>query len=438
MPARVEAIVASRSCAPTCVPPLDPSAAAPSAPAAAPKRQAALVFVFITIVLDVLAMGIVIPVLPKLIESFEGGDTAAAARIYGVFGAVWALMQFVFMPVLGSLSDRYGRRPVLLVSLTGHGLDFALMALAPNLWWLFVGRVISGITSASYSVANAYIADVTPPEERARAFGLIGAAFGVGFVLGPVMGGVLGEVDPRLPFWVAAGLTLANAAYGFFVLPESLPPEKRAPFSLAKANPFGSMRFLYEHGGLLTLAAVVFVINLAHYVLQSVSVLYMGYRYGFSEQDVGFVLAGVGVCSLVVQGGLVGPFVKRFGERAAITVGYLGGAAGFLIYALAPTWQLYVVGVPLMSLWGLAGPTIQGIMTKKVEPQRQGLLQGALSGIMGIAGMIGPLLYSQIFAWSIAPGTPVYLPGLAFLVSAALILVALALALHATRPSKAA
>jgi len=401
---------------------------------AAPKAgQAALIFIFATVVLDVLAMGIVIPVLPKLVETFEGGDTASAARIYGWFGTAWAAMQFLFMPILGSLSDKYGRRPVLLISLAGHGLDFVLMALAPNLVWLFVGRLLSGITSASFSVANAYIADVTPPEGRARAFGLMGASFGIGFVLGPVLGGVLGELSPRLPFWVAAGLCLANFAYGFFVLPESLKPENRSDFSWKKANPLGSIHFLASKPGLLAFAAVSFTINLAHYVLQSTSVLYMGYRYGFSEAQVGFVLAGVGVMSMIVQGGLVGPFVRRFGERTAILVGYLGGVGGFALYAIAPVWWVYALGVPVMALWGLATPSVQAIVSKKVDPQHQGLLQGGLSGIVGIAGMIGPILYTQTFAWFIGPDRPFYLPGAPFWLSSVLVGVALAIAMYATR-----
>ncbi|HTT36297.1 MAG TPA: TCR/Tet family MFS transporter [Burkholderiales bacterium] len=400
----------------------------------APGRNA-LAFIFITVVLDVLALGIVIPVLPKLVESFLGGNTARAAQIYGVFGTAWALMQLVFSPLLGALSDRYGRRPVILVSCFGLGLDYVLMALAPNLRWLFVGRVISGITSASFATAFAYIADVTPPEKRAASFGLVGAAFGLGFVLGPAAGGLLGGIDPRLPFWVAAGLSLANAMYGLFVLPESLPRQRRAAFSLRRANPVGSLVLLRSHPRLLGLATVNFLMNLSHVVLPSVTVLYMGYRYGWNESAVGLTLAGVGVCALVVQGGLVKPVVARFGERPALATGLAFGAAGFAVYGLAPTGALFLVGVPVMSLWGLAGPASQGLMTRLVGPSQQGQLQGANSSIMGVTGLIGPGLFTQAFATSIGPRASWHLPGAPFLLAALLMVVATGLALWVTRPN---
>ena len=302
-----------------------------------PPRPAALAFIFVLVVVDVIAMGVVIPVLPKLVEAFEGGDTASAAATYGVFGTAWALMQFLFMPILGAMSDRFGRRPVILISCFGLGLDYFLMALAPNLAWLFVGRVISGITAASFSTAFAYIADVSAPEKRAAAFGMVGAGFGLGFTLGPALGGLLGGVDPRLPFWVAGGLTLANAAYGFFVLPESLPREKRAAFSWKRANPVGSLRLLRSHPELFGLSASLFLMQLSHVVFPAVTVLYMGYRYGWNEMAVGLVLGAVGVCSMVVQGGLIRPVVKRIGERRALGAGLGFGAAGMAIYGLAPS-----------------------------------------------------------------------------------------------------
>src|SRR5712691_795049 len=225
----------------------------------AEPRRAAFIFVFITVLLDMLALGIVIPVLPKLVVDFLSGDTARAAEIYGIFGTVWALMQFIFSPVHGALSDRFGRRPLILISNFGLALDYVLMALAPNLWWLFVGRVISGITAASISTAYAYVADVTPPQDRAARFGMLGVAFGAGFILGPAIGGLAGSVDPRLPFWIAAALSLANAAYGFFILPESLPPERRSPFRWRRANPIGSLVLLRSHKRLAAFATVNFL-----------------------------------------------------------------------------------------------------------------------------------------------------------------------------------
>jgi MFS transporter, DHA1 family, tetracycline resistance protein len=254
-------------------------------------RKAALSFIFVMCVLDVMAIGIIIPVLPKLVESMAGGNTSRAAEIYGVFGTAWGLMQFFFSPILGTVSDRYGRRPVLLVSTLGLGLDYVLMAVAPNLVWLFIGRVVSGITAASFSTAYAYIADVTPAEQRAGAFGLVGAAFGVGFVLGPAIGGIMGDIDPRLPFWIAAALTLANFAYGLFVLPESLPPERRMAFSWARANPIGSLKLLSQHRQLLGLAGVSFLYHFAHVVLPAVAVLYTSYRCGWDNKTMGLSLA---------------------------------------------------------------------------------------------------------------------------------------------------
>ena len=401
---------------------------------AAPGRGA-LAFIFVTVALDVLALGIVIPVLPKLVESFLGGNTARAAEIYGVFGTAWALMQLVFSPLLGALSDRFGRRPVILVSCFGLGLDYVLMALAPNLTWLFVGRVISGITSANVATAFAYIADVTPAEKRAASFGLVGAAFGLGFVLGPAAGGLLGGIDPRLPFWVAAACSLANAMYGLFVLPESLPRQRRAAFSLRRANPVGSLVLLRSHTRLLGLATVNFLMNLSHVVLPSVTVLYMCYRYGWNETAVGLTLAGVGVCALIVQGGLVRPVVARFGERPALATGLAFGAAGFAVYGLAPTGPLFLVGVPVMSLWGLAGPATQGLMTRLVGPSQQGQLQGANSSIMGITGLIGPGLFTQTFATCIGPRASWHVPGAPFLLAALLMVVATALTLRVTRPT---
>ena len=262
-----------------------------------------MVFIFITLVLDMLALGMIVPVLPKLVEDFVHGDTARAAYIVGVFGAVWALMQFVFSPVLGALSDHYGRRPVVLLSNFGLGLDYIVMALAPTVWWLFVGRVISGITSASFSTASAYIADVTPPEKRAGAFGMLSAAFGLGFVLGPALGGVLGEIDPRLPFWVAAGLSLLNAMYGLFVLPESLAHDHRSIFKWQRANPIGSLTLLRSNFELLALAVVMFISYIAHEALPTTFVLYAMYRYHWNARMIGLAIATVGVCSALVGAG---------------------------------------------------------------------------------------------------------------------------------------
>lgn len=393
-------------------------------------RKATLAFVFILVAMDVLAMGIVIPVLPKLVEQFEGGDTARASQVFGAMNTAWGVMQFIFMPVLGMLSDRFGRRPVILISCVGLGLDYFLMALAPSIGWLFVGRVVSGITAANMSTGFAYITDVTPPEKRAGAFGLMGAAFGVGFVAGPALGGVLGGIDPRLPFWVAGVLALANAAYGLFVLPESLPPEKRvAKFAWRRANPVGSLKLLRSHPELFGLAVVLFLMNLAHFVLPAVAVLYMGYRYGWGPMPVGLVLAGVGVGAMIVQGGLVSRVVPKIGERRALAVGLLFGALGFFMYGLAPTGIIFLVGIPVMALWGFAMPSAQAIMTKHVSVSEQGQLQGANASLMSLAGVFAPALFSQIFSATLDT-----VPGAAFMLAGVMLLLAMAIGWRVTRP----
>lgn len=410
-----------------------PAAAAPTA------SRAAVAFIFITLTLDVLAMGVIIPVWPKLIEGFMGAaNQSEAVRIGSWMGFVWAFMQFVFTPVQGALSDRFGRRPVLLLSMTGLGLDYILMALAPNLWWLFVGRAISGMTAASFGTANAYIADITPPEKRAAAFGMIGAAFGIGFVLGPLLGGQAGSIDPRLPFWIAAGLSLLNALYGYFILPESLPPERRSKkFSLVHANPFGAFKLLTSNVQLAGLAVAQFLYMVGHNVYPAVFTWFVMYRHGWDEATIGWSLAAVGATSIVVQGGLIGPVVKALGERRAIIVGLTFGIIAFLIYAFGPTGFWVWVAIPIAALWGFYAPAAQNLMTQRVSPSQQGQLQGALGSLMSIAMIIAPILYPQVFALAIdakdlAPGLP--LLGAPFFVAALLLMAALAVAWRVTRP----
>jgi MFS transporter, DHA1 family, tetracycline resistance protein len=397
-------------------------------------RKAALAFIFVTVLIDMLAFGMIIPVLPMLVQDFAGGSAARGAEIYGAFGTAWALMQLIFSPVQGALSDRFGRRTVILISCTGLGLDFILMALAPNLWWLFVGRVISGIAAASFSTAGAYISDVTPPEKRAASFGLMGAAFGIGFVLGPAVGGVLGNFDPRLPFWAAAAMALLNVAWGFFVLPESLPKDRRVPFSWRSAHPLGALKLLGSHPMLGGLARSYFLINLAHVVFPSITVLYLNYRYGWNTQQVGWVLAGTGISSLLVQVFLIKPAVRVLKERRAMAVGLIFGGIGFAIYGFATSGTAFWIGIPVMALWGIATPSLQAVMTRLVEPTEQGRLQGALASLTGLASLIGPIMFTQIFAGSISgPGNWISLPGAPFLVSSALVLIAMVIAWRATR-----
>jgi len=395
----------------------------------------AFIFIFFTVLLDVLALGVIIPVLPKLIERFVGGDTSKAAHFYGLFGTVWALMQFICSPLLGVLSDRYGRRPVILLSCLGLGLDYFAMALAPSLAWLFVGRVVSGITAASIGTAGAYIADVSPPEKRAASYGMLGAAWGLGFVIGPALGGILGGGgSPRLPFWVAGGLSLLNAAYGLFVLPESLPPDRRAGFSWKKANPIGALVLLRSYPRLAGLAVIFMLYQLAHQVLPSVFVLYSGHRYGWKEMDVGTCLAAVGVCGVIVQGGLVRPIVARLGERRAMLTGLVFGMIGFSIYGLATSGRGLWMGIPIFAFMGLFGPSALGVMSRVVGPTQQGQLQGANSCLGGITGLIGPILFTGTFAEFIRPERSWHLPGAPFLLAAVLLGVAFILTLAFARP----
>ncbi|MDB5969694.1 MAG: Tetracycline-efflux transporter [Hydrocarboniphaga sp.] len=398
-------------------------------------RRGALLFIFFTVLLDVLGLGMVIPVLPKLVESFSGGNTAQAAGMLALFGTAWALMQFLFSPLLGMLSDRYGRRPVILVSCLGLALDYLLMALAPNLAWLFVGRLISGITAANFATAGAYIADVTTPAKRAAGYGVIGAGFGVGFVIGPAVGGVLGSVDPRLPFWIASALALANFAYGWLVLPESLPKAKRTAILVwRRANPVGALNLLRAHPDLLGLAGVYGLFQLAHQVFSNTFVIYSSYRYGWTTGQVGWALTAVGVCGIIVQGGLVRRSVARFGERPTLLAGLCFGTVGLALWASAATPTLFWIGLPMISLMGLFGPSAQGLMTRYVSPSEQGRLQGANASLMGIAGVIGPSLFNLSFAYFIAPSATHHpWPGAPFWLAALLLGAGLLLAAHYTR-----
>lgn len=407
-----------------CAPPL-PKTVQLTAAQPVPRR-AALAFIFVVVLVDVLAFGLIIPVLPHLIKAFVGGETADAAFWVFVFGTTFAAIQFVTAPVQGALSDRFGRRPVILLSCLGLGLDFVLMALAQTLPWLLVGRMIAGITSASFTTANAYVADVVPADQRAKSYGMLGAAFGIGFIAGPLVGGWLGDIDLRLPFWFAAGLALLNFAYGWFVLPESLPPERRsARFDWSHANPFGSLLLLKRYPQVFGLAAVIFVAQLAHYVYPSVFVLFADYQYAWGPREVSWVLAAVGVMSVVVNAILVGRIVARLGERWTLLLGLGCGAVGFLVYGLADVGWIFLLGLPISALWALAAPATQALITREVGPNVQGRIQGALMSLTSLAGIIGPALFAGSFGYFIGDGAVVHLPGAPWFIAALLLVVGL-------------
>jgi MFS transporter, DHA1 family, tetracycline resistance protein len=391
-------------------------------------RRGSTTFVFVTVLLDTLGVGLVIPIGPRLVASFLGDDLGAAARTFGALISLYSVMQFVFAPVLGGMSDRFGRRPVILSSLLGAAASYLLSGLAPSLAWLFVGRTIAGATGASFSAANAYVADITPPDRRAAAFGVVGAAFGLGFILGPALGGALGDAGLRLPYFVAAALNFVNLLYGLFVLPESLPAESRRPFSVRRANPFASLRNLARHPVVLGLTGTMTATYLAQMILQSVWALSNQARFGWSLRSVGLSLMAVGLTTAVVQGGLVRFIIPRLGERRSLLLALAMGVSGHLGFALAERgWVMYVVLVPF-ALSGLAGPAVQALITREVGASEQGELQGSLNSLAGLTAIVGPLLGTYLIARFGPEAARPHVPGAPFFAAAACILVGLALA----------
>jgi DHA1 family tetracycline resistance protein-like MFS transporter len=383
-------------------------------------RKPALGFIFVTLVLLVLGFGILIPVLPALITQFEGGSVAAGSRYYGLIVGVFAAMQFIASPILGSLSDRFGRRKVILIALAGTAIDYVIMGLAPSMAWMFAARIISGATAGALATCNAYIADVTPPEKRAQGFGLVGAAFGLGFVIGPAIGGVLGQVSIRLPFFVAAGCVGANWLYGAFILPESLPLQNRRPFSWGRANPIGSLLALRRFRGVVDLAWMYFIFMLGNSLLQGIWVLYTQYRYQWSTLEVGLSLTFIGVMAVIVQGGMVRKIIARTGERKGLVIGLVISALVMAGYGSATRgWMIYALVV--LGAWGgIAGPSAQALITKHVPANEQGLTS--------LSAVFGPLVAAWSFAECIRDGAAWHIPGIAFYESAGLMLVSIALA----------
>ena len=388
--------------------------------ATASQSPAALGFILVSALLNALSMGVIFPVFPTLVKSFTHGDAASAAVALGWFGAIWALMQLVFSPMLGVLSDRFGRRPVLLISMFGQAIDYLLMAFSPTLAWLFVGRMVSGATGASTAVAGAYIADVTTPKTRARNFGYMAAASGAGVVLGPVLGGLVGEFSPRAPFWLAASLALANGLYGLFVLRESLPRDRRAPFQLRRANPLGSARFLLTHPAVVGLVLVYFLDQLASFPLNSILVLYANYRYHWGPRDVGAVLTTMALAAIAVQSVIAAPVAARIGERGAVVLGFGFAAVGLCVLGLAPNGVIFWIGLGVTVLSSIANPALQALLTRAVAATEQGELQGAMSSLFGVSRLFGPLVFTTTFAWSLrdgrVPGLPILLGAVFFVI----------------------
>ncbi len=398
-----------------------PAANTMPTPLDVPRRQrAAVTFIFLTVALDMLALGMIAPVLPHLVQGFVGGSTARTSEVIGLFGTVFAVMQFFCSPILGSLSDRFGRRPVVLLSNFGLGFDYVLMALAPSLGLLFIGRILSGITASSVPTAQAYMSDITPREQRAAAFGILQAAFGFGFIVGPALGGWLAGFHPRLPFWVSAGLSLVNAVYGLFVLPESLALEHRSPFSWRRANPVGSVRMLSRTRTLTVLAGVLLLGYIAQNSLLNVYVLYANFRYGWSDRSVGISLAALGAVTILYGVFLVRRASKLVGDRRALQLGLLGGSVGYLIFAAARTGVGFLSGMPVLNLISVAWPASQSMMSRVAGPGEQGQLQGAINSLRGMAGIVGPGLFTWVFAKAVGDWSNWHLPGLPFYVASAM------------------
>ncbi|TWT81804.1 Tetracycline resistance protein, class C [Planctomycetes bacterium CA13] len=398
-------------------------------PLGRPQRQAAIAFILLTLFIDILGIGIVVPVLPELVQELIQGDQSQASFYVGVIGAAYALMQFLFAPILGALSDRFGRRPVLLASLFGLGIDFLIQGFARNIWWLFVGRLLAGVMGASITTANAYIADVSTDDNRARNYGFVGMMFGLGFTIGPALGGFLGSVDLRLPFFVAAGLALVNWLYGFFVLPESLPQESRSDFRLSSGNPFGTMRQLKAYPFVTALAIVFVCKSLAQRGLENVWVLYTGFRFDWDAAANGKALALVGITAIIVQGGMVRPFIRRFGERNAVMFGTLISAVAFAGYGLATeAWMIPCV-IIVGAIGGVAGPAVQSLIAATVNESDQGKVQGALASLVSLTNVIAPIFFTAgLFNYFTSDMAPVILPGAPFLAGAVILIVSLIIA----------
>jgi DHA1 family tetracycline resistance protein-like MFS transporter len=397
------------------------------------KGTAAIGFIFITLMIDITGLGLIIPVMPSLIEELTGEGISRASEYGGWLVFTFAVMQFLFSPVLGGLSDQYGRRPIILIALFGFAIDYLLLAFAPTLLWLFIGRALAGVTGASITTATAYIADISTKENRAQNFGMIGAAFGLGFIIGPVIGGLLGSFGPRVPFMVAAALTFVNFLYGYFVLPESLKKENRRPFNWKRANPIGSLKNLQRYPALSGLAFSFILINLASHAVQSNWSYFVIEKFAWSETMIGISLGVVGILVALVQGGLIRFINPRLGNEKSVYTGLLLYSAGLFLFAFASqSWMMFVFLIPY-CLGGIAGPAIQSIMSSSVPANEQGELQGALTGLLSLTSIVGPPMMTGLFAYFTKPTAPVHFSGAAFLLGALLMLLSSTIAYRSLR-----
>jgi DHA1 family tetracycline resistance protein-like MFS transporter len=399
------------------------------------RRRAAAVFIFLTVTLDMLAVGMILPVLPRLISGFTDGDSARTAQLLGLFASLFSAIQFSFSPVLGALSDRFGRRPVVLISSFGMALDYLLLAWAPSIGWILLGRIISGLTASSIPTAMAYMTDVTPPEKRTSAYGTLSGALGIGFILGPALGGLLGDVNPRLPFWVSCAICTLNAVYGLAILPESLAPEHRCALSWKRANPLGAFYILSRQRANSPFARLSLMLLLGYTAQQSLNVfvIYADYRYHWLLRSAGFYLAAGGVVTGIYSIFLLKRVVAVVGERGSILIGLAAGTAGMVLLGLSTTSLLFCLALPVFSLNALAWPAAQSIMSHAIKPSEHGQLQGAISSLRGIASLTGPTLFTYIFSKSIGPDAIVDSPGLTYYVAGAFLLASLIAAERATR-----
>ena len=394
------------------------------------NRKAALGFIFITLLLDVIGLGIIIPVIPALIQELTGGSISEASRYGGWLIASYALVQFLCAPIVGALSDKYGRRPILLLSLLGFGLDYLVLAVAPTIGWLFLARIIAGVFGASFTTGAAYIADVSSAEKRAQNFGLLGAAFGLGFIIGPVTGGILGEIGPRVPFYAAALVTFLNLTYGYFILPESLHKENRREFEWSRANPLGALFALKRYPSVAGLIGALTFIYLASHAIQGTWTYFSMEKFNWSESMVGYSLGLVGIMSALVQGLLIRIIIPKIGEYNTMITGIIFNICGCLLFSMASEgWMLLCFIIPY-SLGGIAGPAIQGILSNQIPDNEQGQLQGALTSMMAATGIIGPLMMTSIFAYFTAENAPIYFPGAPFVTGAVLVAICLFLILR--------